>query len=41
MKRLIGLAAMTLALAFGGAALAQDKKADTPPAAAAPAASFA
>ena len=38
MKRLIGLVAMSLALAFGGAALAQDKKADTAPAAAAPAA---
>jgi Amt family ammonium transporter len=38
MKRLIGLVAMSLALAFGGVALAQDKKADAAPAATAPAA---
>src|SRR5689334_15842971 len=38
MKRLIGLIALGCALTFGSAALAQDKKADTPPAAAAPAA---
>ncbi|HZZ94526.1 MAG TPA: ammonium transporter [Usitatibacter sp.] len=38
MKRLIGLVAVSLALAFGGAAVAQDKKAETAPAAAAPAA---
>ena len=34
MKRLIGLIALTAVLALGGAAIAQDKKADTPPAAA-------
>ena len=40
MKRLLGLIALTAALAFGGAAFAQEKKADAPaatPAAAAPA----
>ena len=39
MKRLMSLIALTAALAFGGAALAQDKKADAPgaPATAAPA----
>jgi Amt family ammonium transporter len=38
MKRLIGLIALTAAFAFGGAAIAQDKKADAPPAPAAAAA---
>ena len=33
MKRLIALTAMSLALAFGGAAVAQDRKTDAPPAA--------
>jgi len=35
MKRLFGLFALTAALAFGGLAIAQDKKADAPPAPAA------
>ena len=39
MKRLLSLAAISAALAFGGLALAQDKKAEPPAAAAAPSAS--
>ena len=34
MNRLLALIALGCALTFGGAALAQDKKPDTPPAAA-------
>ncbi|HUL97764.1 MAG TPA: ammonia channel protein, partial [Usitatibacter sp.] len=38
MKRILGLIALAATLAFGGAAIAQDKKADAPPAPAAAAA---